>query len=274
GETCTLIASALRIILNGENCVIIILMDITENEKMEEMLESRHREINNLFNRQIAMHTASAIAHELNQPLLAVSAYCEAASRMVKTGNTSDKRLPDALESAVIQTKRAAQSLREMLNQLNKPAELVESLDLNREIMDALDILSANLGGNARITLELEEGLPAVLASRLHVQKVLLNLLNNSIEAMTEAEMAPEDMLLNLQTEAAGNFVQVTLTDNGPGLKEPSKVFTTFYTTKSRGMGMGLSISRSLIEDLGGKLWFVPSEGRGAIFRFTLPFEK
>lgn len=274
GQICTLISSALKIVLGGKNSVIITLMDITEQERMEEILENRNREINTLFNRQIATHTASAIAHELNQPLLAISAYCEAASRMIKAGNIADKRLPDALESAVLQTKRAAQSLREMLNQLNKPTENTEPLDLNHEIGDALDIVSANLGRTLRVNLQLEKGLPAVRATRLHVQKVLLNLINNGIEAMAEAGMAPEEMRMTLSTASVGHFAQVTLTDNGPGLREPAKIFTTFYSTKPKGIGMGLSISRSLIEDHGGKLWFSPAEDRGAVFHFTLPFDK
>jgi len=274
GEIVTLLASATKISMRNEDCALIILMDISEQERMEKAIDEQRKEMNELFKRQIASHTASAIAHELNQPLLAIAAYSEAAIRMIDSGSFDKEKLLGALKSAVQQTKRAGQSLHEMMNFLSKTFENAEIFDLNREILNALAIVGSRAGEAFESRLDLEAGLLPVQAYRIHIHKVLLNLLDNSIEAMEGSGMRRQDMILTVHTKTIGNFVQVSIMDNGPGLENVDQIFTTFYSTKHKGMGVGLAISRALIEDHGGKLWAYASKGRGAIFHFTLPVAK
>jgi signal transduction histidine kinase len=112
------------------------------------------------------------------------------------------------------------------------------------------------------------------MANRTHVHKVLLNLLHNGIEAMQQACVPSPSLTVTLRTTQNGDYAQVTVQDNGPGIenKDFQRMFEPFFTTKTEGIGMGLSISRSLIELNGGQLWLEPQQGRGAIFHFTLPF--
>jgi signal transduction histidine kinase len=119
----------------------------------------------------------------------------------------------------------------------------------------------------------ISSGLPQIRANRIHVQKVLLNLLNNGIEAMQAVSVPLPSLELLIVTVNRGGFAQMTIQDNGPGIKKENinRLFEPFFTTKSDGIGMGLAISRSLIEENGGQLWFDHQEGRGATFHLTLP---
>jgi two-component system, LuxR family, sensor kinase FixL len=122
--------------------------------------------------------------------------------------------------------------------------------------------------------VDLAPGLRAVQVNRLQVEKVLVNLVCNGVEAMRAAGVSPQTITIKGRTIPEGNMAQVTVQDCGPGLNEEEarRVFTPFYTTKPTGIGMGLSISRALVEANGGRLWGEPSPGHGASFHFTLPF--
>jgi signal transduction histidine kinase len=132
----------------------------------------------------------------------------------------------------------------------------------------------AEHGLQFQASLQLEEGLPPIRASRVHVRKVLLNLLHNGIEAMQEAGVPQAAITITVRTMTDKNVAQVTIRDNGPGFTDTDiqRLFEPFFTTKAKGIGMGLTISRSLIEANGGQLWVDPQESPGATFHLTLPF--
>jgi C4-dicarboxylate-specific signal transduction histidine kinase len=145
-------------------------------------------------------------------------------------------------------------------------------LDINEVIQEVLVLAGHELHKN-RVLLEhkLTDVLPLVLADRVQLQQVLLNLLMNGIEAMTTVTDRPRLLRVQSLIDEAGN-VRVAVTDSGTGLgSEPDRIFTPFYTTKANGIGMGLCISRSLIESHGGRLWATPNVPHGAVFSFTLP---
>lgn len=246
--------------------------DITEQKKLEKEVRESRSDMEHLVRQQVASHTAAAIAHELNQPLVSISAYSEAALRMLRGGIKSPEKLVRALEGAMEQAHRAGRTLHELLNFLHKGDVEAQSVNLNELMEEALAIAIEGGYGGFQPELRLQHDLPPVHANPLQVKKVLVNLLHNSVEAMREAGNTANT--IELRTTAAGNMAQVTVQDSGPGFKlgSAARIFDPFFTTKQGGIGLGLAISRAIIEAHGGQLWAEPEAGSGATFHFTLPF--
>lgn len=252
----------------------ITLTDITERKHLEKEAQERRREMDELQKLHVAAQTASAIAHELNQPLLAIASYCKAALLMLKAEKPDFHEICNAIEGSERQAHRAGQSIREMLDYLNSKEFPIEDFDLNQEIIDALDTVRSENELQFHSALRLEERLPLVRANRTHVRKALFNLLHNGIEAMHESGVPMPAITVTVRTSTDDNVAQVTVQDNGPGFRkeDAQRLFEPFFTTKADGFGMGLSISRSLIEANDGQLWVDPQQGHGAVFHLTLPF--
>ena len=252
------------------------LRDISAQVHLSRELRERRSEMELLVKRQVAAQTAAAIAHELNQPLASISVYSEAALRMLRdsTKNPDPAKLQRALEGAVEQAQRAGRTLHELLDFLHKGEAVSELLDLNEVVCEALTIATENGYGGFRLLLELEPDLPPVRANRLQLQKILVNLLHNSVDAMRGAEVPAETLTITVQTLTGQDMAQVTVQDNGPGLGAETavRIFEPFFTTKPEGVGLGLAISRALVEAHGGQLWIEPKTGPGATFHFTWPF--
>lgn len=248
--------------------------DITPRKTLEEELKVQRAETETLFKQQIAIHTASAIAHELNQPLTAISAYSEVALRALERGTFNTSDVKRALEGCVEQAQRAGQSLHELVAFLQKGEIVTEKLNLNEIVMNALKIARNDGYSEFHLRLQLEPHLPAVLANRLHIQKALVNLLRNAVDAMRAEHLPTSTIVITVKTLLEKNMAMVTVQDNGPGVDQAiiQHIFEPFFTTKPTGIGMGLSISRALIEANGGQLWVDPDARKGAKFHFTLPF--
>ncbi len=248
--------------------------DITEQKLLEKEIQERRNEMENLVNQQVAAQTAAAIAHDLNQPLVAVSAYSEAALRILRGGIKDQEKLARALQGAMEQAQRAGMTLHQLLDFLHKGEATPETVDLNDVVREALAIVDESGYGGFQAVLELEPGLPAVLANRLQLQKVLVNLLHNGVEAMHGANIPLATITITVRTASEGNLAQVTVQDSGPGLDSETahRIFDPFFTTKPKGIGMGLAISRALIEANGGQLWADINATPGATFHFVLPF--
>jgi two-component system, LuxR family, sensor kinase FixL len=146
-------------------------------------------------------------------------------------------------------------------------------VDLNAAVRRALSILRGNEGGFQPV-LKLAPELPPVLADRVQIEKVLLNLVQNGVEAMRAAGMTAAGMTIEIETAALDSEARVSVRDNGPGMDAQTlqRIFDPFFTTKVSGLGMGLAISRSIVERNGGKLWAEHRPGDGACFHMTLPF--
>lgn len=251
-----------------------LMRDITELKAVENQSHWRRDETEALLKQQIAVHTASAIAHEINQPLAAISAYSEVALHSLKNKNINSDSLHRALEGCVREAHRAGDTLHELMNYLNKTELVVEPVDINQLIKASIEIAKKDGYNVFKPLLHLEKNLPPVICSPLQVQKVILNLLRNAIDATQESGHAKTDITIGVQKNDQGNMALISVQDNGPGFdKEVSKyIFQPFFTTKHKGIGMGLLISRSLIEANGGRLWHEPNSKTGAIIHFTLPF--
>jgi C4-dicarboxylate-specific signal transduction histidine kinase len=252
-----------------------VVKDISAQKRLERAEQERQSELELISRQQVAAQTAAAIAHELNQPLISVSVYSGTALQMLRRGKANPEKLEHALQGAVDQAQRAGRTLHELIAFLHKGEGNVEPIDLNELLREASAISAQNSPGKFRPTLELDPSLPKVLANRFQVQKVLLNLLLNSTEALAQVTGPAPLGGIKIKTAEAGNMAQVTVQDGGPGLDEETamRIFDPFFTTKPHGMGLGLAISRALIEALGGKLWTDPTKSTpGATFHFTLPF--
>ncbi len=251
-----------------------VARDVTERKANEKKIQAQRTETENVYKQQVAARTASAIAHELNQPLGAISAYSEVALHALQSESIDQEKLKRALQGCVDQAHRAGRSLHELLAFLLKGELVTEKLDINTIVKGALDIVHSNGYGDFYSVLELEPDMPPVEANRVQLQKVLVNLLRNSVEAMQNAGMPSSYITIKACTSQSGNQAQVTVQDSGPGLSAETaqRIFEPFFTTKPSGIGMGLAISRALIEANGGQLWLEPDFKSGATFHFTLPF--
>jgi PAS domain S-box-containing protein len=249
--------------------------DITERKQAEELrasLQATQVELARVSRLTTMGELTASIAHEVNQPLTAVTNNANACLRLLARHNLEPEVLRRALEEIVADGTRASSVIARIRAFIKKaPAEKSE-LDMNEVIQEVLALARRELSEN-RVLLELQltKALPPVLADRVQLQQVLLNLIMNAIEAMTSVADRPHILWLQSQVDESGDLL-VAVRDSGTGLGlDCDRIFAPFFTTKAHGMGMGLSISRSLIEGLGGRLWATPNSPHGALFSFTLP---
>jgi len=257
--------------IGDEAAVMTLIADVSRRRQLEDEVQGRRDEVERLVSRQVAVHTALAIAHELNQPLGAVSAYCEAALFMLKNGNQSPERLSLALERGVQQAHRAGSSLHELVDFLHQDETPAEPFDLATVIREALQLVRTERY-DFDLQLQLAADLPPVKGRRAQVMKAIVNLLHNAVEATNS--MGATGARICVTAAAAGEMAKVCVQDSGPGLADDAakRLFTPFFTTKAGGMGLGLVITRALVEAQGGHLWHDTQAGQaGTAFTFTIP---
>jgi two-component system sensor kinase FixL len=214
---------------------------------------------------------ASALAHELNQPLTAVANFLKGSLMLLKRKPLDEARLADMISQGSDQALRAGQIIRRLRDFVAKGEadRKIESLPKLLEEAVALAMVGAR-ERSVRLRYALDPGVDFVLADKVQVQQVALNLIRNGVEAIAEAHRKEIVVTARL---VADDMVEVSVSDTGHGItaEVAEKLFQPFMTTKSQGMGIGLSISRAIIEAHGGRIWAEPNPDGGAIFRFTLP---
>ena len=240
----------------------------------ESAMAALRGEFQQLLEWQVASQTAAAIAHEIGQPLNAVTTFGEAALRLLDQISPRPDKLARAIEGMAAQAERAGHVVRELMQFLRQAEVTEEDLDLADLAEGASAMARASFSGAARITVVPGPALPAVRGNRLQIEKVLLNLLGNGMDALRAAGGKGGAAEITLALAAEGNKARVSVSDTGPGVAPADRphLFEPFFTTKAKGLGMGLAISRALVESHGGRLWFEPAPGVGATFHFTLPF--
>jgi PAS domain S-box-containing protein len=249
--------------------------DISERKQAEELRASLHAtqlELAQVSRLTTMGELAASIAHEVNQPLTAVTNNANACLRLLARRNLDPEVLRRALEEIVADGTRASAVIARIRAFIKKTPGERKELDINDVVQEVLALGRRELSEN-RVLLELQltKTLPLVLADRVQLQQVLLNLIMNGIEAMTAVTDRRRMLWVQSQVDESGD-VLVTVRDSGTGFgSEGDRVFTPFFTTKANGMGMGLPISRSLVESHAGRLWARPNSPHGAIFSFTLP---
>ncbi|MBV9653945.1 MAG: PAS domain S-box protein [Acetobacteraceae bacterium] len=258
-----------------------VIRDVTERLATQTRLQSLQQELLHVSRLSAAGEMASALAHELNQPMTAVASAVRAAERMLTIGPDQcipRREMQNALALAAEQVLRAGhivRGLRQFVVRDGGAERRVQSLpDLAEEAL-ALASVGAKDGG-VRTRFQWDRKLPGVLVDRVQIQQVLLNLIRNAIEAMTceaERETPGRRELVIGASPADSCMIEVSVADSGPGLAPAvsDRLFDSFVSTKRGGMGMGLSISRTIIEAHGGRIWAENQPRGGAVFRFTLP---
>jgi PAS domain S-box-containing protein len=256
-----------------------VAYDITERKHQESVKEVLHDELAAMLVWQVAQHTVAALAHEVNQPLTSASILCEAASRMLKVNSASSdarveapERLSMTLKNIASDIERAGSVLRNLLTSVSKPNITREPVSVDAFIRETIQTAIEQGIFGYQIRTHFAPLLPLVRINHPQVSKVLLNLIHNGAQAMHDAK-SDGQLSIYAVLSADGCEVCVSVRDAGPGVstKLQQEIFQPFITTKSHGLGMGLTISRALIEANGGKLWHSQDDGLGATFHFTLP---
>ena len=251
-------------------------IDITERRQAEQDLQQWQARLAHMDRLAMASEMASGLAHELNQPLTAIMNYCDVALATVEAMPEQPDDLAHILNQASQQAQRAGAIINHLRNFVRKAGVDKEWTDLNVLIRHTLEFVGADISNrNVSIRLALTEPLPQLLLHQVLIEQVLVNLLRNACEAMASVQSdAPEIRISTTLTETGA--VQVGVGDTGPGLEADwhQHVFKPFETSKPGGLGMGLAISRSIVEAQGGRLWTDPQAKDGAQFYFTLPVGK
>ena len=249
------------------------IRDLSERQQTEARLQELQSELVHISRLTAMGEMASALAHELNQPLSAIANYLKGSHRLI-AGRTDPEsvRVGEALDKASEQALRAGEIIRRLRDFVARgdTAMARESLTKLVEEASALALVGAKQHG-VRVRFELDPRADQVYADKIQVQQVFLNLMRNAIEAMAEAG-SPRRELTMRSAPAGDGMVEASVADTGPGIAPQiaSQLFQPFVTTKRTGMGVGLSISRTIIEAHGGDLWVEPNAGGGSVFRLTL----
>ena len=274
-----------------------VITDITERKRAEEALQQAHdnledrvkertRELSNAYeelrqHREELAHVArvatmaelsSSLAHELNQPLTAILTNAQTLARLQTGGKVDDEELKEIVQDIVKDARRAGQMIRHQRDFLRRGDLQKGPLDLNEVIRGVQDLVRPDVfQNNVRLVLDLVSDLPEVVGDRIQLEQVLLNLIRNGSDAMENVAEAPRDLVVKTSTSASE--ITVAVHDTGPPLEDEAfdQLFEPFYTTKLQGLGMGLSISRSIIEAHGGHLGATRHDKKGMTLSFTLP---
>ena len=215
---------------------------------------------------------AASIAHEINQPLAAVVTNGSASLRWLAMKPPNLEEARGAVTRAVQEANRAGEVITRIRALLTRASPEMRSVNANEIVRDVLSLTSNELlKGGVTVRTELAADAPPVLGDRIQLQQVILNLVRNAIDAMSTIGDRPRELLIRSAKDT--NSVLIQIEDSGSGLdpEQAERIFEPFFTTKPQGLGMGLSISRSIIEAHGGRLWASPGLSHGAVFQFTLP---
>ncbi|MGZ4981920.1 MAG: PAS domain S-box protein [Methylobacter sp.] len=254
-----------------------IVRDVSLRKHREQQDKKHLDELAHVTRLGLMGEMASGIAHEVNQPLAAISSYTQVSLTLINTEHPDLLKLTEILSKTQEQALRAGKIIHRMREFVKYHAKQRSIADVNALIHDAVCLCTPELKQNdIRLTFELENNLPPIYVDHVQIEQVLINLIRNSVDALQNIATTQPRRLIIQSHLTTNNSIQVRVNDNGPGLNEDQqqKILTPFYTTKTDGMGMGLSISRSLIEAHDGILHFNSELGKGTTFYFTLPIEK
>jgi len=263
----------LRTNLLVPGCLIGAIQDVTESKVAEEALNRARSELAHVA-RVTTLNTLTAsIAHEVNQPLTGIITNASTCLRMLDSNPPNIDGARETARRIIRDGNRASDVITRLRALFSKKEFTPEPLDLNDAIREVVWLSLDELRRN-RVILreELAEGLPRITGDRIQLQQVILNLLRNASDAMSTVDDHPRELLVRTEQDD-GDGVRLSVKDTGIGFDPQSaeRIFQAFYTTKKNGMGIGLNISRSIVEAHRGHLWATANDGPGATFSFSLP---
>ena len=247
--------------------------DIEDRKRSEEALRQAQADLAHVTRITTMGELASSIAHEVNQPISGVVLNANTCLRWLDGDSPNLNEAREAARRIVRDGKRASEMINAIRALVRKTVTAKGRLDMNETVREVLDLAQNEvLKNHVTLRTEFADNLSPVLGDRVQLQQVVLNLIMNGIEAMSTVGERRRELIIRTQDDEADQ-VRVTVQDTGIGLDPQSmeRIFDAFYTTKSGGMGMGLSISRSIVDNHGGRLWAVPNDGPGTAFHFTVP---
>jgi PAS domain S-box-containing protein len=266
----------------------VVLVDVTEwlraalelrrsSQEVEERLRASERDLRDRLTHLTRISTvgemASGIAHEVNQPLTAVATYAQACRRLIDAGEVGLADVQDVLERIAREALRAGDIIHRLRDMVRRQESRWREADLNELVRDVAPLAEVDAHQHdVRLSFGLTPGLPPVLADGVQIQQVVLNLIRNGIDAVEEAHPERREVRVRTGTDGPGTL-RVSVEDEGGGVpaKVERQLFSPFFTTKRTGMGMGLSISRSIVTAHQGRIGFERRPGGGSTFFFTLP---
>jgi PAS domain S-box-containing protein len=249
------------------------VMDITATTRAQEALQEAQAELTHVTRVTTLGELTASIAHEVNQPLAGIVINAEASLRWLGHAAPDMDEVRHAVERIISDARRASDVIRRIRDLSKKATPEMVPIDINDVIDDALLLVQRQvLNHRVDLRLDLESQLPRVLGDRVQLQQVVINLVINGIEAMAHVTDRPRWMSIRSHRDDGGQVV-LSVRDAGVGIdpENANRLFNAFYTTKREGMGMGLSISRSIVEAHGGRIWATNNEGPGATIQFSLP---
>jgi two-component system, LuxR family, sensor kinase FixL len=258
-------------VVGGRRIFTGFIRDLTERQEAERRLERLHQELLHVGRLSEMSQMGSTLAHELNQPLTAITNYLRAARRMAEASGLSGiDRLAEAMDKAVAQAQRAGDIIKHLRQFVEKRETERDYHDVNAVVEEAsqLALVGASSSG-VTVRIELSPVPMAALIDKIQIQQVVVNLVRNAIEAMAQSR----EKILTVVTRREGDYLAVTVSDTGPGPSRDvvERLFKPFVTTKEKGMGIGLSICRQIIEAHAGRIGIENPDTGGARFTFTLP---
>jgi len=258
--------------VNGRRVFTGFIRDLTERQLTENRMQELQSELLHVSRLSDVGQMASALAHELNQPLAAIVNYVQATRRMLQASGTPPApRILETMDKAVAQAARAGDIIQHLRGFIRK-GETERSLeDLSKMVEEAtaLGLVGAKESG-IKVQIDLSPDALPVFIDKVQIQQVVFNLIRNSVEALPESDV--RELRVTTRLVACG-MALAAVSDSGPGLAPnvAEQLFQPFVTTKEKGMGLGLSICRSIIEAHGGRLWATPNPARGVTFQFSIP---
>jgi two-component system sensor histidine kinase DctS len=252
-----------------------VMTDVTEQRRAEALQREHQAALHHTARLVNLAEAATTLAHELNQPLGAIVSYNDACLRLLESNRATPAELAAAMEKCRVQAVRAGDILKRLRELARRRTPRLSESDFNAMLREVLTWVQDDLDrAGVTVHASLASGLPLVRADRILVEQVMLNLVNNAVDAMQG--VAPSRRRLTIETcVKEDGAVQVSVADEGTGIVpdvEP-RLYTPFFTTKERGLGLGLAICRSVVEMHGGRLWHEARSAGGTMFNFSIPRE-
>jgi signal transduction histidine kinase len=251
------------------------VQDVTQRRLAEEALGKARSELTHVARATTLGVLTASIAHEINQPLSGIITNGSTCLRMLATDPPNVDGARETARRSIRDGNRASEVIARLRALFAKKTAATEPVDLNEATREVIALSSSELQRNrVKLRAELAEGLPSITGDRVQLQQVILNLLLNASDAMNGVHDRPRELTIRTESDA-GDCVRLIVKDAGAGIDPHTmeKLFEPFYTTKSGGMGIGLSVSRSIVESHRGRLWAAPNDGPGATFSFSIPRE-
>jgi PAS domain S-box-containing protein len=252
----------------------VLLTDIEDRIRALARLEQMQSDFAHMNRVSTMGQLTASITHEVNQPITAAITYAMAARRFLSADPPNFREVDDALSLIVKEGNRVGEVVERVRALIKKVPARKDAVAINDAILEVIALTRTEAANNSvSVRTQFAEGSPRVQGDRVQLQQVMLNLIVNAIQAMSGIGEGARELQISIEAVPSKGGVRVGVRDSGPGLNPESlsRLFEPFYTTKPEGMGMGLSICRSIIEAHGGRLWAIPCEPQGALFQFTIP---